>query len=153
MKFGRLENIESIDFSLPADHPGIKKILGGKRSNSVGAYVGSVVWADENLVKKIYPDRAGSKNYVKYYGKQFNTIELNATHYRVPDKETIKRWTDTVPEGFKFCPKVHESISHTQNITQSIEQAQHFNDSIQAFGNKLGTSFLQLPPPLLIPKV
>ena len=146
MEFGRLQDIESIDFSLPFDHLGIKKILGGKRSENIGAYVGSVVWADENLVKKIYPDRAGSKNYVKYYGKQFNTIELNATHYRVPDKETVKRWTDAVPEGFKFCPKVHESISHTQNITQSVEQAQHFNDTIQAFGNKLGTSFLQLPP-------
>jgi uncharacterized protein YecE (DUF72 family) len=146
MKFGRLENIESIDFSLPLDHPGIKKILGGKRSENIGAYVGSVVWADESLAKKIYPDRAGSKNFVKYYGKQFNTIELNATHYRVPDKETVKRWADAVPEGFKFCPKVHESISHTQNITQSIELAQNFNDTIQAFGNKLGTSFLQLPP-------
>ncbi len=146
MKFGRLENIESIDFSLPPDHPGIKKILGGKRFENIGTYVGSVVWADENLVKKIYPERAGSKNYVKYYGKQFNTIELNATHYRVPDKETVKRWSDAVPEGFKFCPKVHESISHTQNITQSIELAQNFNDTIQAFGNKLGTSFLQLPP-------
>ena len=146
MEFGRLKNIESIDFSLPTDHPGIKKILGGKRSESVGAYVGSVVWADENLKAKIYPDRAGSKNYVKYYGKQFNTIELNATHYRVPDKETIKRWADAVPLDFKFCPKVHESISHTQNITQSIEQAQHFNDTIQAFGNKLGPCFLQLPP-------
>jgi uncharacterized protein YecE (DUF72 family) len=146
MEFGRLQNIESIDFSLPPDHPGIKKILGGKRSDVIGAYVGSVVWADESLAKKIYPERAGSKNYVKYYGKQFNTIELNATHYRVPDKETVKRWAEAVPEGFKFCPKVHESISHTQNITQSVEQAQYFNDTIQAFGNKLGTSFLQLPP-------
>jgi len=146
MKFGRLENIESIDFSLLPDHPGIKKILGGKRCENIGAYVGSVVWADESLAKKIYPERAGSKNYVKYYGKQFNTIELNATHYRVPDKETVKRWADAVPEGFKFCPKVHESISHTQNITQSIELAQNFNDTIQVFGNKLGTSFLQLPP-------
>ena len=146
MKFGRLENIDSINFSLPVDHPGIAKILGGKRSEHVEAYVGSVVWADESLVKKIYPDRAGSKNYVKYYGRQFNTIELNATHYRVPDKETIKRWAEAVPDTFRFCPKVHESISHTQNIDQSIELAQKFNDTIQAFGNKLGTSFLQLPP-------
>ena len=146
MKFGRLENIETIDFSLPPDHAGIKKVLGGQRSSRVAAYVGSVVWADENLVKKIYPDRAGAKNYVKYYGKQFNTIELNATHYRVPDKETIKRWAEAVPDDFRFCPKVHESISHTQNISQSIELTKHFNDTIQAFGNKLGTSFLQLPP-------
>jgi uncharacterized protein YecE (DUF72 family) len=146
MKFGRLENIEAIDFSLPPDHAGIKKVLGGQRSSRIAAYVGSVVWADENLVKKIYPDKAGTKNYVKYYGKQFNTIELNATHYRVPDKETVKRWVEAVPDDFRFCPKVHESISHTQNISQSIELAKNFNDTIQAFGNKLGTSFLQLPP-------
>jgi uncharacterized protein YecE (DUF72 family) len=146
MKFGRLENIESIDFSLPADHAGIKKVLGGTPSKDIAVYVGSVVWADENLVKKIYPDKAGSKNYVKYYGRQFNTIELNATHYRVPDKETVKRWADAVPDTFRFCPKVHESISHTQNIHQAIDLAQNFSDTIQIFGNKLGTSFLQLPP-------
>jgi len=146
MKFGRLENIDGVDFGLPADHAGIKKVLGGARSEKTEAYVGTVVWADENLARKIYPDKAGSKNFVKYYGRQFNTIELNATHYRVPDRETVKRWAEAVPVDFKFCPKVHESISHTQNISQSIELAQRFNETIQFFGNKLGTSFLQLAP-------
>lgn len=146
MKFGRLEDINAVDFSFPSPHAGTAKILGGSKSNHLQVYVGAPVWNDPGFPGKIYPPKARDKDFVKYYGRQFNTIELNATHYRVPDEATVKRWADAVPVGFKFCPKIHQGISHSPDISRCIPEINHFHKVVSGFGEKLGCCFLQLPP-------
>lgn len=146
MKFGRLENIDNVDFSFPSIHPGTEKILGGTKNKILNVYVGAPVWNDPGFPGKIYPPKARDKDFVKYYGCQFNTIELNATHYRIPEENTVRKWADAVPAGFKFCPKIHQSISHSSHIHQRIPEINAFYKSVSGFGNKLGTCFLQLPP-------
>lgn len=146
MKFGQLENIDKVDFTLPLNHSGIEKVLGGTKSKLLNVFVGAPVWTHEEFIGKIYPEKAKAKDFLKYYGEQFNSIELNATHYRVPEESTIKRWMDDVPAGFKFCPKIPQNISHHPNLMKSIPQLFDFHECISNFGNKLGTSFLQLPP-------
>src|ERR1044072_7199830 len=137
MQFGRLQNIDAVDFSLPHSHPGTEKIVGGTKSEALNIYIGAPVWNDPGFPGKIYPADAREKDFVKYYGQQFNCIELNATHYRVPTPGTIKRWADAVPEGFRFCPKVHQSISHRNNIMHCIPELHAFYESIQGFGMQL----------------
>ncbi|HYG52993.1 MAG TPA: DUF72 domain-containing protein [Flavobacteriales bacterium] len=146
MQFGRLENITSVDFGFPPTHPGTEKILGGTRNQNFNVYVGAPIWNDPGFKGKIYPEKARDKDFVKYYGQQFNCIELNATHYRIPEASTIQRWVNAVPEKFKFCPKIHQDISHSENINQCIPAMKAFYERIAGFGSKLGTCFLQLPP-------
>ncbi|MFM7021966.1 MAG: DUF72 domain-containing protein [Flavobacteriales bacterium] len=146
MEFGHLENISNVDFTFPPPHPGTAKILGGDKSKKVNVYVGAPIWNHPGFPGKIYPAKARDKDFVKYYGKQFNSIELNAPHYRVPSEATVQRWAEAVPKGFKFCPKIHQSISHSDNISKCIPEINAFYKSISHFGNKLGTSFLQMPP-------
>lgn len=146
MEFGKVQDISQIDFSLKADHPGVKKILGGKPFPKPEIFVGLPEWTNEGFPGKIYPANAKSKDFVKYYGKQFNSIELNATLYRIPELSTIKRWRNAVPDNFKFCPKIHQSISHSEDISQCKKLVQEFYETVLHFENKLGTCFLQLPP-------
>jgi hypothetical protein len=138
MEFGKVQNINYVDFSLAADHSGIKKILGGQPSSELAIFVGLPEWVNEGFPGKIYPMNVQSKDYVKYYGKQFNSVELNATLYRIPEPSTIKRWRDAVGENFKFCPKIHQSISHSEDISQCKELIHEFHDITLHFGNKLG---------------
>lgn len=146
MKFGHLDNIHGVDFTLPPNHLGIEKVLGGRKSNILNVFVGAPVWTHEEFLGKIYPEKARAKDFLKYYGQQFNSIELNATHYRVPEESTIKRWVDDVPSGFKFCPKIYQNISHHPDLRKCIPEIHAFYERISNFGDKLGTSFLQLPP-------
>ncbi len=146
MKFGHLENIDHVDFSLPTTHPGTEKILGGKKSRTLNVYIGAATWNHPDFPGKIYPANARDKDLLKYYGSQFNSIELNTTHYRIPDYSTVRKWADAVPPGFKFCPKIPQSISHSDTISQCTPEINEFHRSISGFGDKLGTSFLQLPP-------
>lgn len=146
MEFGRIKEFESVDFTLPEDHPGSIKILGGKKSSNVNIYVGCPIWSDDGFVGKIYPLRAQPRNYVKYYSQQFNTIELNISHYRELDPVTIKRWCEVTSNDFKFCPKVHQYISHTPLLYQNQKWMNEFMERKLLFKNKLGLPFLQLPP-------
>lgn len=146
MDFGRIKEIDSVNYALPADHKSIAKILGGKKTDSPKAYVGGVLWSDEDFRGTIYPEKAKPGDYVKHYTKQFNTIELNTTHYRVPEPDTFRRWHSLAPEGFKFCPKVNQNISHAGSLLPMIGFHNECNGLFQLLGEKLGTCFLQLPP-------
>lgn len=146
MQFGRLEQGSTGDFSLKQDHKNLEKVLGGTRVNDPKVYVGGVLWADERFKGIIYPTRAKASDYVKHYTSQFNTIELNATHYRIPSPETLIKWKETAPSGFKFCPKINQAISHANLLGESIGL---HNESAKLFGlleEKLGPCFMQLPP-------
>ncbi|MBS1635263.1 MAG: DUF72 domain-containing protein [Bacteroidetes bacterium] len=148
MEFGRLKSVEGIDLTLPRDHPGTEKVLGGKRADNLRVYIGAPVWSDEGFPGTLYPPKARAKDFVKYYGRQYNSIELNATHYRNPEPEAIKRWLAVVPEDFRFCPKVHQEISHAGSLTHMIPQMKSLMLLWETFKPKLGLPFLQLPPQL-----
>lgn len=146
MDFGRIEAIEQVDYTLPPDHAGVARVLGGLKAASPQVYVGGVLWASDSFPGLIYPAKARPADFVKYYTGQFNTIELNATHYRIPSEKTLHRWQQTAPEGFKFCPKIHQSVSHADNLLLMTDYQLHCNDLFGIFGHKLGPVFMQLPP-------
>jgi hypothetical protein len=75
-----------------------------------------------------------------------NSIELNTTFYRIPAESTVLNWKSSVPEDFRFCPKVYQGISQFGQLVQIPELTQRFFESVQHFGQQLGICFLQLPP-------
>ena len=146
MDFGRLENISNIECSLPPDHKGISKVLGNTFNPGIEIYVGCPIWADKSWVGKIYPKNAKEKDFLSHYSRQFNSIELNATHYKIPDEAIISKWRESVSEKFKFCPKVPQVISHSRDILMFIDNMHEFIARISQLKENLGTVFLQLSP-------
>lgn len=146
MQFGLLSNINEVDFYLPKDHPETAFVLNKKKNEAIEIYVGCPIWAHKDWVGKIYPAKAKDKDFLMYYAQQYNSIELNATHYKIPSLSTIARWVADVPDGFKFCPKVPQVISHAKNIFDMKMVFDEFTDTVLHFENNLGCTFLQLPP-------
>jgi uncharacterized protein YecE (DUF72 family) len=146
MDFGRLPNIDNADFTFPPEHPGNVNILPGFPSEEIATYVGCPIWGEKGWVGKIYPKGTKEKDYLKFYAEKFSSIELNATHYQIPNEDTIIRWRDSVPDHFRFCPKIPQSISHTKDLVKTSDQMMEFVAAVRPLGQKLGTSFLQLPP-------
>ncbi|MCU0436963.1 MAG: DUF72 domain-containing protein [Raineya sp.] len=146
MDFGKLKDISNVDFSLPAESNENKRVLSQKSDKVLEVYVGCPIWATKEWVGKIYPSNAQSKDYLKYYAQQFNSIELNTTHYRVPDTETIEKWKEDVTKDFKFSPKFPQPISHDKKLQGVGLMVKEFCDAIAGLEEHLGTSFLQLPP-------
>ncbi len=141
MKFGSVTNPEEIDFTLPSDHPDTLKVLNSGDPKKFEAFVGCAKWNKADL-KGFYPK--GTKDELEYYAKQFNSIELNATHYRIFGADVVKGWHDKTPSNFKFFPKVVNSISHYKRLKGVEALIEEYTLPIRSFEEKLGMIFLQL---------
>ncbi|MCH5690247.1 DUF72 domain-containing protein [Niabella sp. W65] len=94
-------------------------------------------------LKGFYPK--GIKDELEYYAGQFNSIELNATFYNMPTADQVTKWKEKTPKGFKFFPKLTNSISHFKRLTpDSLPVAETFCNAVANFEEKLGMAFLQL---------
>ncbi len=68
--------------------------------------VGTCSWADESLSKLWYPKGIRTaEERLRYYAERFDTVELDATYYRLPDAEQVRRWAERTPPGFLFHVK------------------------------------------------
>lgn len=149
-KVNRTEDLAKINLKLPPLEERSLELLTGLKQGvtkpaSPQIYVGCPLWGQKEWVGKVYPPKTQSRDYLKYYSKQFNSIELNTTFYRIPDLKTVQQWRQMVPSGFKFCPKFFQGISHENPIGSTPELAQKFAEVSLAFEETLGLSFFQLP--------
>ena len=142
MKFGSVTTPEQIDFTLPPDHPDtIKTLSKFKDDNIPEIYVGCAKWNKADL-KGFYPK--GTRDELHYYSRQFNSIELNATFYRIFQAEQFSTWYDKTPEGFKFFPKLNQEISHWKRLNETKGIVEHYLYNASNLKEKLGTIFLQM---------
>ncbi len=147
MKFGKLQDISTVNFSLPNDPSSTQSILARlSASTTPTLYVGCTGWSMKEWVGHVYPANAKTKDYLTHYAKQFNTIELNTTHYRIPNFETVQKWKTTSAADFRFCPKIPQAISHSSGMGLNDGKLSAFTESIQQLGEKMGCCFLQMPP-------
>jgi uncharacterized protein YecE (DUF72 family) len=141
MKFGQVENPEDIDFTIPADHKNTKAVLAKSKAKDLKVYVGCAKWNKADL-KGFYPK--GTKDELPYYSTQFNSIELNATFYRMFPASTFEKWYDTAPKGFKFFPKFYQGISHFKRLKDVDETVRVNGERFELLKEKLGMPFLQM---------
>ena len=147
MKFGKLTDINSVDFSLPADANFNAMALADlPKTPSVHFYIGATGWSMKEWNGKVYPKGTPAKDYQHYYSRQFNTIEHNTTHYRIPDPETVHKWKTEVPDDFRFCPKIPQRISHSRDLGMGSQELRLFWERISGLEHALGCCFIQLPP-------
>lgn len=142
MKFGKVDQPELIDFTIPSDHPDTATILRkNKEDSEFSVFVGCAKWNRQDL-KGFYP--RGTKDELTYYSTQFNSIELNATFYRIPGAKQVEVWRDKTPGNFKFFPKISNTISHLKRLHGVDSIVDEFCTNISVFESKLGMVFLQM---------
>lgn len=144
MQFGRPDNPDAVDFSLPTDPP-----INDQHDPAVlqcKILLGATGWGNKDWKGKIYPPKAPVSSFLGHYGDQFQTVELNSMFYNIPKADTILKWKDSVPDDFRFSPKVVQWISHSRMLGTDTDRIERFQEALNLFGDKLGPSFLQLPP-------
>lgn len=147
MKFSAVPeaNLTGINLLLPPEPFINTLVLSGHRAAGPKVYVGSAHWGHASWVGPVYPAKTPATQYRNLYPQYFNTAELNATHYNIYEPEVIKKWAAPAKgKDFKFCPKFPQQISHYSNFKNTQPATIAFLESIQAFEENLGPSFLQL---------
>ncbi len=148
MDFGKLPSVDGVHFDLPSDPQQNLNVLGAlpARMGTPAVYLGATGYNMKPWVGRWYPPGTRDKEFLTHYGKQFNTIEHNTTHYRIPDTATVARWREEVPPDFRYCPKIPQTISHARNLGVNNAEIRIFCDAIRGLGEALGCCFMQLPP-------
>lgn len=140
MKFGKVDNPEIIDFSIPKTHSKTYQVLKPNK-DPLSVFVGCAKWNKTDL-KGFYP--RGTKDELEYYSSQFNSIELNATFYRNFPASQFQTWYEKTPSNFKFFPKLGQEISHWKRLTGVEDVVNSYIDNFSNLREKLGTIFLQM---------
>ena len=95
---------------------------------------------------QFYPSGLKSGEYLKYYSRYFNAVEIDSTFYGNPPEGTVQGWDRSTPDDFKICLKVPRMITHSPNLEINNYQLQEFMDNISNLGEKLGVVLFQFPP-------
>lgn len=144
MQFGKLASIQGASpeqFQLPESH-----WLLHYAPKNCAVYAGGTTWNIPQWVGSTYPDKTPRRLFPEAYSRAFGTIEFNATHYRIYSETKMKEWANATPEGFRFCPKFPQIISHYRRFKNCEGPTDDFIAGLLALGNRLGPSFIQLPP-------
>ena len=148
MKFGKMGKIDGIDFTMPPTPKTTEELLkkSVKTKSAPIILSGCTGWSMKEWLGSFYPKNAKAQDFLRFYSRQFNTIELNSTYYRIPDKKTVVKWVEQTVPGFKFAPKIPQIISHSEDLSLRESYIESFTEVIAALDDRLGISFLQLPP-------
>jgi uncharacterized protein YecE (DUF72 family) len=102
-----------------------------------------------------YPPKLADKDKLAYYAQFFNTVEINSSFYRPPNKFAAQAWASKVPPDFRFTIKLWQKFTHPRMFEQATGEAWRvqdqdfsvFEEGIQplAEAQRLGPLLAQFP--------
>lgn len=111
-------------------------------------HFGTSGWYYDEWVGEFYPGDVPKKEWLSFYSREFDTVEVNSSYYRVPLENMIKGWWRKVPEDFVFSFKGNRMITHRKRLKDVDEEVRRFMERVSLIGEKLGPVLWQLPPGL-----
>lgn len=98
--------------------------------------------------ERFYPKGVAQRRWLEYYAERFDTVELNATTYRLPKPEQIERWCALVPPDFRYTVKLSRLITHRQTLPPRVDEfiANYFARSACFQSGKIAQILVQFPP-------
>jgi len=109
-------------------------------------YIGCSGWHYRHWLRNFYPDDLEPSQWLEYYSKFFNSVEVNSTFYNWPPEEVFDGWRERVNKDFKYTIKVHNQITHRRKFNETYSFISRFYDLGKRLDGKLGTFLFQLPP-------
>ncbi len=78
--------------------------------------IGCSGWSYGDWRERFYPPGTPASRWLAHYATVFDTVEVNATFYRLPKRETVRSWTEQVPAGFLFAVKGSRYLTHMKRL-------------------------------------
>ena len=91
--------------------------------------MGTSGWSYPSWRPGFYPEGTKPADFLAHYAGRFDTVELNTTGYRLPAEEQFRRWSESVPEGFRFAPKL---------ALYRLDRAAPFVERVALLADRLG---------------
>jgi uncharacterized protein YecE (DUF72 family) len=117
--------------------------MNAKRNN---IHIGTSGWHYKHWLGPFYPPHMPPSEFLDFYDKIFDTLEINNSFYNTPKRETFENWRKMTPKNFIFSVKASRYITHNKKLLDGKETFSYFIEKAEGLGNKLGPVLFQLPP-------
>jgi uncharacterized protein YecE (DUF72 family) len=109
-------------------------------------FVGTSGWVYKGWAGAFYPEDLAATKRLAFYASQFQSVEINATFYRLPTPNMVRGWAQQAPPGFVFAVKGSRFITHIKRLKVLKPSVAIFFRRIKALKEHLGPILWQLPP-------
>jgi uncharacterized protein YecE (DUF72 family) len=95
-----------------------------------------------------YPERLPPRRWLEEYARHFDTVEVNASFYRLPTEKAVQGWVDQTPAHFVFAVKMSRYVTHVKRLRDLPPSLELFYSRLGPLvrSTKLGPVLWQLPP-------
>jgi uncharacterized protein YecE (DUF72 family) len=96
---------------------------------------------------RLYPPREPKRRWLELYAARFDTVEVNATFYRLQRREAVAAWVSQTPERFTFAVKASRYLTHVKRLLDIRESVERFYEPLTPLieARRLGPVLWQLP--------
>ena len=74
--------------------------------------IGTSGFSYPDWIGTVYPEGLPEHEHLGFYAREFSTVEINMTYYRVPTARTVDGWVRKTPDGFLFSVKAYQGLTH-----------------------------------------
>ncbi len=109
--------------------------------------IGCSGWSYDDWRGGLYPEGLPARRRLERYAEVFDTVEVNATFYRLPKPETVATWVEQVPGDFLFAVKASRYLTHMKRLHDVADSVARFWEPLEPLrrGRRLGPVLWQLP--------
>ena len=83
-------------------------------------HVGTSGYSFKDWLGTVYPAKMKAGQFLPYYARMFDCVEINSTYYRVPSPSMFENMLRKVPSDFTFVVKVPREVTHDREKMASI---------------------------------
>lgn len=109
--------------------------------------IGCSGWNYPHWREVFYPPGLPEPRWLEHYSTVFDTVELNASFYRLPTRSAAERWATATPPGFAFAVKASRYLTHVKRLRETGKGFARLRERIEPLveTGKLGPILWQLP--------
>jgi uncharacterized protein YecE (DUF72 family) len=108
--------------------------------------IGTSGYHYKHWIGPYYPEGTKASEMLAHYVRDFDTVELNNTFYRLPEEATFDAWRRNTPHDFLFAVKGSRFITHMIKLKDAARGLTNFLPRAERLRRKLGPILWQLPP-------
>jgi uncharacterized protein YecE (DUF72 family) len=107
--------------------------------------VGTSSWSADSWRGPFYPAGAKPGEFLAHYARKFDTVEIDATWYRIPSETMVRKWERDTPPGFTFSAKIPAVVTHEKRLVGCEPEFREFLRVMDLLGEKRGPLVFQFP--------
>ena len=110
------------------------------------ARIGCSGWEYKHWRGDFYPADLPRTEWFQHYASRLDTVEINNSFYRLPERATFEAWRKRAPNGFEFAVKASRFLTHMKKLKDPEEPLERLFSRMRGLGSRLGPVLYQLPP-------